>query len=124
MIPLYIAAFLLVAIGIAHSVLGERYVLRRLERLENLPRLRLGGKDLMVEVLRFAWHLTTIAWLGLAAILLLMAHDALSNASAALVVATLFLVSALVSGIPSRGRHYSWIVFLAVGMIALFEALG
>lgn len=119
---LYIAALLLVGIGIAHSVLGERYVLRRLERLDNLPRLTLGGHELMAQVLRFAWHLTSIAWFGLAAILLLMAHDALSNRSAAVVVAATFILSGVASGIPSRGRHYSWIVFLAVGIIALYKA--
>lgn len=122
MILLYIAALLLVGIGVAHSVLGERYVLRRLERLEDLPRLTLGGRELMAPVLRFAWHITTIAWFGIAGILLLIAHNALSNRSAAVVVAATFLVSALASGIPSRGRHYSWMVFLAVGIIALYEA--
>lgn len=122
MILLYIAALLLVGIGIAHSVLGERYVLRRLERLEHIPRLPLGGRELMVQVLRFAWHLTSIAWLGIAAFLLLMAHDALSNKSAGFVVAVTFMVSALTSGIPSRGRHYSWVVFLVIGFIALYEA--
>lgn len=122
MIPMYIAALLLFGIGAAHSVLGERYVLRRIERLENIPPLTLGGRELMVQVLRFAWHLTTIAWFGFSAILLLMAHDALSNRSAALVVAVIFIVSALASGIPSQGRHYSWIVFFAVGAIALYEA--
>lgn len=122
MIQMYIAALLLFGIGAAHSVLGERYVLRRIERLENIPSLTLGGRELMVQVLRFAWHLTTIAWFGFAAILLLMAHDALSNRSAALVVAVIFIVSALTSGIPSRGQHYSWIIFLAVGAIAFYEA--
>lgn len=123
MIQLYIAALLLVGIGIAHSVLGERFVLRRLERLENLPRLTLGGRNLMVPVLRFAWHLTSIAWFGIAAILIFMAHDTLSSKSAAIVVAATFMISALVSGISSRGRHYSWVVFLAVGIIATYEAV-
>lgn len=123
MIALYIAALLLVGIGVAHSVLGERYVLRRLERLENLPRLTLGGKELMAQVLRFAWHLTSVAWFGLAGILVIMAHNILSNENVAMVVAITFLISALASGIPSRGRHYSWIMFLAIGIIAMTEAM-
>jgi hypothetical protein len=122
-IQLYLATLLLVGIGIAHSVLGERYVLRRLERLENLPRLTLGGGELMVPVLRFAWHLTSIAWFGIAAILTLMANGKLSYHSAAMVIAVTFIVSALVSGIPSRGRHYSWLVFLAIGIITAYEAV-
>lgn len=122
MILLYAAALLLIGTGIAHSLLGERYVLRRIERLENLPRLMLGGREQMSRVLRFAWHITTVAWLGLATVLLLMAHDRLSHRNVSLVIAATFIVSALASGIPSRGRHLSWIFFLAIGLIALYEA--
>lgn len=122
MILYYIAALLLVGIGIAHSVLGERYVLRRLERLNNIPRLTLGGKELMVQVLRFSWHLTSIAWFGIAGVLVLMAHDTLSNKSAAFALAATFMVNAVASGVLSRGRHYSWIVFLSIGTILLYEA--
>lgn len=61
----------------------------------------------MVQVVRFAWHLTTIAWFGFAGILLLMTHDVLSNRNAAIVVAVIFIVSGLTSGVASRGRYYS-----------------
>ncbi len=122
MVLLYVAAFLLVSIGIIHSVLGERFVLRRLARLDNLPRLVLGGQEMMVPLLRFAWHITTIAWFGFAAIVALMAHGSLSNVSAAWVVAATFLLCGVISVIASRGRHYSWIIFLVVGLIALYEA--
>ena len=123
MFLLYVAVFLLVGIGIAHSVLGERFALSRLARLENLPRLVLGGREMMVPVLRFAWHLTSVAWFCIAGILMLMAHESLSNENAAAVIAATFLLSAAISGVASRGRHQSWAVFLAVGLIALFEAL-
>ena len=119
-----LAAVLAVAIGVAHSVLGEKYVLRRIERLENLPRLILGGRDQMAAVLRFAWHITTIAWFGLAGLLVLMAHERLSNASAGVVIGVTFLVSAVTSGVASKGRHYSWVVFLVIGAIALQAAVG
>ena len=122
MISFYTAAALLAAIGLVHSVLGERYVIKRLAGTEGLPRLVLGGKELMVPVLRFAWHLTTIAWFGMAAILVLMARESLSIASAAHAVAATFLLSAVIAGVASSGRHYSWIVFLAVGVMALFGA--
>ena len=123
MFALYFAAVLLVAISLAHSLLGERYVLRRLERLDQLPRLVLGGREMMAALLRFAWHITSIAWLGFAAILVLGAHNALSNQSVAWVIAIIFGFSGSVSLVAGRGRHYSWTVFLAVGGIALFEAL-
>lgn len=52
MILLYTATLLLFGIEVAHSVLGERYVLRRIERLETIPPLTLGDREL--KVLRFA----------------------------------------------------------------------
>ncbi len=57
---LYFAAFLSVALGIAHSVLGERYILTRLFRRADLPKL-FGSSEFTVRTLRFAWHITTVA---------------------------------------------------------------
>lgn len=45
---LYIAAFLTVAIGIAHSYLGEHYILIRLFRRDNLPKLFDSGRGLFL----------------------------------------------------------------------------
>lgn len=54
------AAVLLLLIGLAHSYLGERYIFVRLFRLELT---KLFGSDWFTErTLRFAWHLTTVAW--------------------------------------------------------------
>lgn len=121
MAALYLAAVLLVGIGVAHSWLGERYVLRRIERAGGLPKLTLGGVEMMAQVLRFAWHITSIAWFGIAAILVLMAHDALTDRTAGAAIGATFLVSALTSGIASRGKHYSWLVFLAVAVLVFLE---
>lgn len=54
---LYLAALLVLATGIAHSYLGERYILIRLFRRSDLPKL-FGGTAFTVGTLRFAWHLT------------------------------------------------------------------
>lgn len=121
MAALYLAAVLLVGVGVAHSWLGERYVLRRIERSGGLPKLTLGGVEMMSQILRFAWHITSIAWFGVAAILVLMAHDALTRGNVGAAIGATFLVSALMSGIPSRGKHYSWLVFLAVAVLVLRE---
>ncbi len=58
------AATLLFLTGVAHSYLGERYILMRLFRLDNLPQL-FGGTSFTTGTLRFVWHLTTVAWWGL-----------------------------------------------------------
>lgn len=116
---LYLAAFLLLGVAAAHSWLGEKYILTRLFRRENLPEL-FGSQDFTRNTLRFAWHLTTVAWLGLAAILVLIANNALTAANAGLVIAATFLVHGVAALVGSRGRHLSWPVFLLVGLIAWF----
>ncbi|GAA3930276.1 hypothetical protein [Luteimonas lutimaris] len=65
---LYLAAVLAVALGAAHSVLGERYILIRLFRRNDLPKL-FGSSEFTIRTLRFAWHVTTVAWFGFAALL-------------------------------------------------------
>lgn len=115
---LYIAGMLLVGIGVAHSYLGERYILIRLFRRGGLPKL-FGGTAFTRNTLRFAWHITTLAWFGFAALLLQMATGGLEASMVARVIGVTFLLHAVVAFVPSRGRHLSWVVFLAVGAIAL-----
>jgi len=118
---LYFAAFLTFAIGIAHSYLGERYILVRLFRRPDLPKL-FGGTEFTTRTLRFAWHITSIAWWGFAALLILLAHQPLSTREVGLVVGFTFLVTSAVALVGSRGRHLSWLVFLAIGIIAIYAA--
>ncbi|MCG8458020.1 MAG: hypothetical protein MI919_17220 [Holophagales bacterium] len=116
-LALYTAALLTFAIGLAHSYLGERYLLIRLFRRENLPRV-LGSTDFTKRTLRFAWHLTTVAWLGLAAILILLANPPIAPDRIGLVLSITFFVHFAVALVASRGRHLSWIVFLAIALLA------
>ncbi len=113
---LLLAAALAAGIGAAHSYLGERYILIRLFRRQDLPRL-FGGDVFTKRTLRFAWHLTTVAWWGFAAVLVLMASTA-PGAEAwrqiGAVATAVFGLSALVTLVGSRGRHWAWAVFLAI----------
>lgn len=120
---LYTAALLLVAIGIAHSWLGERYILIRLFRRDNLPVL-FGGTDFTTRTLRFAWHLTTIAWWGYAAILVLLANPPVTASMVGIVTGCVFLLHFAISFVASRARHLAWIVFLFVGLIAIYATRG
>lgn len=117
-IPLLIAAFLTAAVGIAHSYLGERYVLIRLFRRNDLPQL--FGSDLFTRrTLRFAWHLTSVAWWGFSALLYILAAGETDLRRATLgVVAITFGIHAVVTGGMSHGRHLAWIPFLAIAVLA------
>lgn len=114
---LVVAAVLAVLIAIVHSSLGERYILVRLLRRENLPKL-FGGVEFTKNTLRFAWHLTSVAWCGLAAVLVVLAgSEGVSAPRLARVVSITFGVTALLALVGSKGRHLSWIVFLAIALL-------
>ena len=115
------SSILTVLIAIAHSWLGEKYIIIRLLRRDNLPKL--FGRDTFTKhTIRFAWHLTTAAWLGLAAVQLLLSgyFSGLFISRAILIaVGITFFACALLSIIFTRGRHLSWIIFLAVSILCL-----
>ena len=115
------AAFLAVLIGLSHSVLGERYILIRLFRRGDLPVL-FGSDWFTRRTLRFAWHLTTAAWWGMAGLLLAVSDggpDLRGTVLAA--IALIFLVSALLAAGFTRFRHFAWPIFLAISLMAAFS---
>ena len=118
---LFIAAFLAFVVGIAHSVLGERYILVRLFRRTELPKL-FGSTLFTMRVLRFAWHLTTIAWWGFAVILVLLARRSVSPHNLYIVLAVTFLITGAITFAISRGRHLAWPVFLFIGGVCFYAA--
>ena len=117
---LVLAVALILFIGLAHSYLGERYILIRLFR-RPVPKL-FGSDEFTRKTLRFAWHITTIAWIGFAAILWQVHGDQVSDSSLLRVVGTVFGLSAIVALLASRGRHLSWLVFGAIAAICFSSA--
>lgn len=116
---LYIAALLIVAVAAAHSWLGERYILMRLFRRAEIPPL-FGSADFTRRTLRFTWHVTSIAWLGFAAILIALTDGTPTIRVLGWIIAATFLAHSLIALTASRGRHLSWPVFLAIGVLALY----
>lgn len=116
---LYTAALLVCAVSVAHSYLGEKYLLMRLfRRTEDLPKL-LGSSEYTAKVLRFAWHLTSVAWLGLAGVLVALADPPASPRQLGLIVGGTFLFHFALALVASRGKHLSWPLFLAIGILAI-----
>ncbi|MCW8878408.1 MAG: hypothetical protein OQK51_15270 [Kangiellaceae bacterium] len=114
-ILLYCAAALLIFIGIAHSYLGEKYILIRLFRRDDLPKI-FGSPDFTIKTLRFAWHITTVAWFGFAAIVIHLASDGLNKSFIAYVIGVTFFIHFLIALIGSKGKHLSWIIFLLISL--------
>jgi hypothetical protein len=111
------AAALTSLLALAHSYLGERYILTRLFRRDGVPDL-FGGPEFTKRTLRFAWHLTSIAWLSLAALLVKLDSHEPSRAELGLLLMGTFGVSGLIALVASRARHLSWVVFLAIAALA------
>lgn len=102
------ATFVLLAV--LHSLLGELLLLGPLLRVP-LPRLRIS-RWLGARTLRFAWHLTSVAWVALAA-------SVMSPAQVPFIASVTLLVSGLVAFASSRGRHFAWAIFVAGGLVGL-----
>ena len=115
------AAALASLLALAHSYLGERYILIRLFRGDGVPKL-FGGTEFTQRTLRFAWHLTSLAWLSLAAILVKLSSHVPSRAELGMLLAGTFGVSGVVAFLGSRGRHLAWVVFLAIAVLAWLGA--
>src|SRR5450432_3266678 len=107
----FVAASLCFILGLGHSIVGERYILIPLCRRTDLPKL-FGSAVLTARTLRFAWHLGTVAWWGAGVLFCYMARDRLSPAIVVGVLAGVFLASAAVAFVVSRGRHFAWLLFL------------
>ncbi len=108
-IPLYVAVTALVMTGALHSVLGERFILRPLFAARGCQTLALG-EGFTTRTLRFAWHLTTLAWWTIA---LAVAQPTLLVPAAIL----LAFASAVVCAVVARGEHFAWPIFATVGVL-------
>jgi hypothetical protein len=117
----YVGAFLLIVIGLVHSILGERYILIRLFKKGDLPKL-FGGTEFTKNTLRFAWHLTSISWWGFAAILIHLAQSPPSIESLGNVIALTFLLHFLIALYFSKGQHLSWVFFLVIALSTIFAS--
>ena len=120
---LLIGCIALIVIGFGHSYLGEKYILIRLFKRNNLPKL-LGSDWFTKRVLRFTWHLTTIAWWGFAAVLYLLSSPSEHIRSEILLTITVvFTLSGVISLIASSGKHLSWLFFFVIASTSLFDVL-
>lgn len=119
-----LSALLFVMLGTAHSYLGERYVLAPIFRVPALPKL-FGSTHYMQQILRLAWHVTSIAWWGLAGITFLLAHPPVTPRAVSLAVGFTAFASFLSVLVFTRGKHVAaWVMFLIISMVTLYYGAG
>jgi len=112
---LIIAALLITITSLAHSYLGERYLIGPIIARGDLPRLSRKRPDAAALTLRFAWHITSIAWLGIAAYavgLTMMNADPIKLFCG--IMAITFGIHTLLPLVIGRGWHKSWVPFLGI----------
>ena len=113
-IALVIAAFGIVTLGLAHTILGEKGVVQPIIKRMDWSGTK-EGADFLNGTVRFAWHITTISWVGLAVILLTPIFGFSEDRSfVPLVVAATSVVNAVFDFAYTRGRHLAWVVFLLI----------
>ena len=110
-----VAAAIIVLVAAAHSYLGERFILMRLFRRADLPHL--FGSDVFTKrTLRFAWHITTVTWLGMAVVLIQLGRGE-PAATFGYTLAATSAACGVVALVGARGRHLSWVAFFAVAVL-------
>lgn len=124
--PWYIsAAGLSVLIALAHSVVGEQRIFRHLRRAGHTVPTEGGTllREFQVRILWATWHGLSVMGIGLAAVLLWLAHPAAQAASAGRVeccVAMAMAVTGMLVLVSNRGRHPAWLaLFAAAALVAL-----
>ena len=117
---LVFAAILTFAIGMVHSWLGEVRLIGPLTAPGSREGM-LAKSAFARQVLRFAWHLTTVAWWGIALILIALAlkpQEGFGDVILLIISAT-FFVTGLVTLVTSRRRHLAWPVFFAISILSV-----
>jgi hypothetical protein len=110
-------AFLIVAVvlfmlGIAHSAFGEKLLLIPMAKEKSVDLFK--QKPYMVSVMRFAWHITSIAWWGMALIVLDFAQIGDPSIFSVYALAGTFALTGIIILAFSKGLHPAWFFFLAI----------
>jgi len=122
MIWLIIGSLTMVFLAGLHSYIGETRLLQQLLAKSDLPVLQ-GSVDYTKAIIRWAWHLTSVAWLGLAAIFIgLIQVSSQERQIFGIVLAGVLGLSGIIAFMASRGRHLAWVFFLIAAICAWMSA--
>jgi hypothetical protein len=124
----FIAGFLTTAIGLIHSLLGERLIFSRMRSGGMIPTN--GGQMLREPHLRIlwaTWHLATAMGSGLAAVLFWLALPSsrpMGQSLVAVAIIGTMLVSSSLVLVATKGKHPGWAGLLCVAILAAIGAYG
>jgi hypothetical protein len=117
------AGLLAFLVGLVHSVLGERWVFKRMRAGGVIPTQ--GGtllREPHVRILWASWHVVTVIGWCLAALLVWLALQPAAAERYRFVsgaIAVAMLASATLVCFATKGKHLGWVGLLAVAMLTL-----
>ncbi len=112
------AAIATLATAATHSYFGEKRLIGPLVASDDGVMSRLLAK----QVIRFAWHLTSLLWIGQALLLLRAAFDPeVFDAVLIAGIGVLHVAIGLFDAVVTRGKHIGWPLLTAIGVFALLS---
>lgn len=114
-ILLLLAAAVSVITALVHSLAGER----RLIQPMLAARSGILENPLARQVVRLAWHWTSVLWLMVGAVLFAAAREDFDLPWVMVVLGAGHLLAGLADGYITRGRHIGWPLITAIGALTL-----
>jgi hypothetical protein len=122
MIWLIIGSITMTVLAGLHSYAGEVLLLQPLFKQNDLPTLN-GSVAYTKVILRWAWHLTSLAWFGFAAIFFGLTQVSLEKQHIfGLILTGILGLSGVIVLAVTRGRHPAWVFFLIAAVCAWMSA--
>lgn len=115
----FIAAVLAFVVGLAHSVLGEIMIFRRMRKPGRVIPTD-GGAILLgsnVRILWASWHVLTVFGWGMAAILVWLSRPGSGSTAIGHAIEMSMLIGSVLVLIATKGRHPGWIGLLGVAVL-------
>jgi hypothetical protein len=114
------AALLTLVAAFTHSYFGERRLIGPLVASNDGVMSRMLAK----QVVRFAWHLTSILWIG-QTLLLLRAAFIPGYFDPMLIggIGVVHVAFGLFDGVATRGKHIGWSMLTAIGVFSLLALI-
>jgi hypothetical protein len=114
------AALLTLVTAFTHSYFGERRLIGPLVASND----GVMSRKLAKQVVRFAWHLTSVLWVG-QTLLLLRAALIPGYLDPVLIggIGIIHVAVGLFDGVVTRGKHIGWSMLTAIGVFALLALM-
>ena len=127
------ACVLLVLIVLNHLIAGELYILIPILKNKEIPGLMgelgpsigIGNQQFMRRVIRMAWYVTVVPWIGSAYLFYYFANHSIDSTGILVlkVLAVVYILTAVVIAFFTRGRHLSIFLFIAIALCSWSSAI-